>query len=279
MAATASYLDARRHGGLWQLRIDDIDPARTPAGAIDAIPRVLEAFALHWDGPIRYQSRRLGQYREALRRLQSDGWLYQCACTRRQLRRDAPHGPLGPVYPGTCRTRGLGPSEAATVRFRLPEAVVEWHDGLQPTPGGSLTRRIGDVIVQRTDGWPSYHLATAIDDARPGISHVLRGADLIWCTPVQIAIMTALGLRPPRYLHLPLALAADGSKLSKQTGAEPLAPEQAPERLWSALRFLGLPVPDSLAGERPEVLLHWAVGCWRTDLLSAGNRPAPASLR
>jgi len=277
VAALGSWLDARSRGGRWLLRIDDIDPQRTLPGAADAIRRQLEAHGLHWDGAVRYQSQHRERYDSAITQLRAAGLLYPCTCSRGRLRERAPVGPLGPIYPGLCRERTDRPASPHTLRFRVPLTPPAFRDGLQPSPPRSLSTFVGDVVVRRSDGWPSYHLATAVDDARPAITTVVRGADLLWTSPVQIALMQALGLEPPAYCHLPLALADNGQKLSKQNHAPALRDADAPRQLHRGLAFLGQSPPPEAANAPVGEQLAWALRHWHPERLrGVASRPLSA---
>jgi glutamyl-Q tRNA(Asp) synthetase len=283
VAALGSWLDARSRGGRWLLRIDDIDPQRSLPGAADAIRRQLEAHGLCWDGAVHYQSQRRDRYASALGQLRASGLLYACSCSRGSLRGRTRVGPLGPIYPGLCRGRDDPPTAPHTLRFRVPAEPPPFCDGLQPSPPRSLREYVGDVVVWRSDGWPAYHLATALDDARPAITAVVRGADLLWTSPVQIALMRALGLEPPAYRHLPLALADNGQKLSKQSHAPALRDAHAPWQLHRALLFLGQSPPPEMAAAPVAEQLAWALRHWRPERLRgvasrpvSGQRSGPA---
>jgi glutamyl-Q tRNA(Asp) synthetase len=238
IAALGSFLDARAHGGEWHLRIEDVDPPRVVPGSADAILRTLERFGFEWDGPVVYQSRRSDAYRAAVASLIDAGRLYGCDCTRKLLKENARIGVDGPVYPGTCRGRGLPLS--AALRVRVPASRIVFDDLLAGRVGCDVARECGDFVVLRADGVFSYQLAVTVDDAELGISHVVRGADLLASTPRQIVLQQALGYPTPSYLHLPVALNEDGGKLSKQTLAAPLRDDDPLPTLLRAAAFLGL---------------------------------------
>jgi glutamyl-Q tRNA(Asp) synthetase len=238
IAALGSYLDARAHAGEWHLRIEDVDPPRVAPGSADGILRTLEAFGFEWDGPVVYQSRRGEAYAAAIESLINAGYLYGCDCTRKMLRQHARIGVDGAVYPGTCRNRHL-PLHAA-LRFRVPEIRVAFDDRLAGRVACDVASECGDFVVRRADGVYTYQLAVTVDDAELGVSHVVRGADLLASTPRQIVLQQALGMSTPVYLHLLVALNADGGKLSKQTLAAPLRDDDPLPALLRAAAFLGL---------------------------------------
>ncbi len=245
VAALGSYLEARSHGGEWLLRIEDVDPPRVVAGAADAILRTLEAFGFEWDGPVVHQSRRLAAYRDALEHLIREGWVYPCTCSRKQITAAARRGVDGPVYPGHCRARRLGHGPAA-LRLRVPAARIVFDDALQGRVACDVAAECGDFVLQRADGVYTYQLAVVVDDAAQGITHVVRGADLLASTPRQIILQGLLGLPTPRYLHLPVVLDARGDKLSKQTLAQPIDPRTPLPALIAAWSFLGQRPPGRL---------------------------------
>lgn len=247
VAALGSYLEARGHGGEWLLRIEDVDPPRVVAGAADDILRTLEAFGFEWDGPVVYQSRRLAAYRDALERLLREDRVYACTCSRKQIAASARRGVDGPIYPGHCRAQRVGLSPAA-LRLRVPETRIVFDDALQGRVACDVAAECGDFVLRRADGVYTYQLAVVVDDAAQGITHVVRGADLLASTPRQIVLQQALGLPTPGYLHLPVVLDARGDKLSKQTLAQPIDPRAPLPALTAAWAFLGQQPPGRIEG-------------------------------
>jgi glutamyl-Q tRNA(Asp) synthetase len=274
VAAVGSYLDARHHHGTWLVRMEDLDAPRCVAGAADDILRTLDAFGLHRDGELIYQSQRTAAYEEALQRLKDSGAAYPCCCTRREIADSALHGIEGPVYPGTCR-QGIPAGRegrAWRVRTDLPsplwgEGVVEFTDALQGHVAQHLETDIGDFIVKRADGLFAYQLAVVVDDASQNITHVVRGADLLHSTPRQIHLQRLLGFYSPRYLHLPIAVNAQGEKLSKQTLAPAIATDDVVVTLISALDFLRQQPPAELRQGSVGEVLGWAVENWQPERL------------
>ena len=264
VAAVGSYLDARSRGGTWALRIDDLDPPRIAPGAVDSIFRCLEKFQMDWDGEVVYQSARPNAYQAALDQLRSRGLAYACACSRKETG-DAGAG--GPVYPGTCR-EGLPPGrEARAWRVRTGNTAIEFVDLLQGRVRQNLDREIGDFVLFRADHVFAYHLACTVDDCAQGITHVVRGADLMASTPRQIYLQRLLGLPTPQYLHLPIALNASGEKLSKQTLADPVEPDRAAVILADVLRFLMHSPPEEVGADGVSALWRWALENWKRDRL------------
>ena len=263
VAAVGSYLDARSHGGAWQVRIDDLDLPRVAAGATEAILGCLHAFGMRWNGDVMFQSRRTQAYHAALHRLRNRGLVYPCACSRREIDEVAPDGVEGPVYPGSCRAGMAANRQARVQRLQTRDTQIHFLDRLQGAVRQDLAREIGDFVLYRADGVFAYHLACAVDDAEQGITHVVRGADLIASTPRQIYLQTLLSLPTPSYLHLPLATDAGGQKLSKQTHAPAVNPLDAVRTLRRVLDFLAHAPPAGL--QTLEALWHWAISSWRLD--------------
>jgi len=243
VAALGSYLEARATGGRWRLRIDDIDPPRQEPGAVDRILRQLETLGLEWDCPVLYQSSRLQAYQDAFQRLRAEGNVYRCSCSRRQLAVSAAPGPLGRIYPGTCRARSPAPGLDAAWRLRLPAGPLGLDDGIQGPYRLDGQRGLGDPIVLRRDGLWSYHIANAVDDTALGITDVVRGADLIAPALVQVALQGLLGLPTIRWWHLPTLVDGQGHKLSKQTGAGAVDERRPVDALLAAWRRLGQAAP------------------------------------
>jgi glutamyl-Q tRNA(Asp) synthetase len=306
VAAVGSYLDARHHHGTWLVRMEDLDIPRCVFGAADGILRTLEAFGLRSDEPVIYQSQRTVAYEEALRQLQVSGAVYPCCCTRKEISDSALLGIEGPVYPGTCRNGipagreerawrvrttsfpsplgGEGVGERGSCGTLLPspqpspckgEGVVGFDDALQGRIAQHLKSEIGDFVVKRADGLFAYQLAVVVDDAFQGITHVVRGADLLASTPRQIHLQRLLGLPTPRYMHLPIAVNEAGEKLSKQTLAAPVDSSRVAATLLSVLDFLQQHPPANLIGSEVGTVLDWAVQNWRAEKL-IGIQTLPA---
>jgi len=262
VAAVGSYLQARASGGEWLVRMEDLDPPREIAGAADAILRTLEGFGMGWDGQVLYQSTRSEAYLAALDRLQKQGVLYACACTRREIADSSIDGRYGLVYPGTCRAGLPAGREPRAVRVRTEAGVVEFEDALQGRVGQALHAEVGDFVLRRADGLFAYQLAVVVDDAEQGMTEIVRGADLLDSTPRQIYLQRLLDLPTPRYLHLPVALNPQGEKLGKQTLAHPVDTSAPVATLAGVLRFLGQTVPAEVAQADLESFWRWAVAHW-----------------
>ncbi len=265
VAAVASYLDARSHDGRWLLRMEDLDKPREMPGAADDILHMLEAYGFEWDGSILYQSERHDRYQSVLDRLIAADWVYPCNCSRREVTEIARAGIDGPVYPGTCRN-GLSHKRAARAwRFKTDAAHLVFKDQIQGMFDHRMQQDVGDFILKRADGQFAYQLAVVVDDADQGITHVVRGADLLNSSSRQILLQYGLHLPSPHYAHIPVVAGPDGQKLSKQTHAHPIGNQNAAEMLCFAYRFLGMNVPDELAQQSLSAIWLWGLQHWEID--------------
>lgn len=293
VAALASWLDARAHSGTWLVRIEDVDTPRCIPGADTTILQQLAQCGLVPDEAPSWQSQRGALYQQALDQLVNDGLAYPCACSRKDIedtwatRGVAPTRHTAMPYPGTCRhglhgraarawrlkvgvdapfleknlplTHALPAQAAINSEANGADGVVYWHDRRLGGQQQDVARDVGDFILKRADGLWAYQLAVVVDDAAQGITHIVRGEDLVDNTPRQIVLQRALGVPAPLYLHTPLVLAADGDKLSKQNGALPLDLADPLAALNHAAAMLGLP---PATGTLEEVLRQW-VPAWR----------------
>ncbi len=259
VAAMASWLDARASGGRWLVRIEDVDATRTIPGAADAILRTLEAMGLHWDGEVAWQSRRTALYESALDWLRARTLTYRCKCSRKEVADSGVPGLEGAIYPGTCRRLDVPAGVPASERMRARDDPIAFEDRVQGAIAQSVAREIGDYILKRRDGLHAYQLAVVVDDAAQGVTDVVRGADLLWSTPRQIALQRALGHAMPRYLHVPVVANERGEKLSKQTLAPAVDGSNAVALMAEALAFLGQPAaPAALPAEvLAQAVAHW----------------------
>jgi len=286
VAALASWLDARAHGGRWLVRIEDVDTPRCVPGAAEFILQQLAACGLVPDAPPVWQSTRGALYQRALDQLIDQHRAYPCACSRKDIE-DA-QAALGHArerhaalpYPGTCR-HGLHGRAARSWRFNAtdfksnrplalagqalaaPDSIVHWHDRRLGAQQQDVAQAVGDFVLRRADGLWAYQLAVVVDDGEQGITDVVRGEDLADNTPRQILLQQALGLPTPRYLHTPLVCGANGEKLSKQNGAAPLDLADPVQALAQAAGVLGLPPPEPGRGV-PDALRTWAAA-WRRN--------------
>ncbi len=265
VAAMGSYLDARKHQGQWLIRIEDIDPPREMAGAAKAILGTLETLGFEWDEPVLYQSTRLAAYKEAIEKLQKQEVLYECICSRSEIRAQGLPGTEGVIYSGTCRTRRQDTSvkgaRPGAIRLITQDRQVAFVDKIAGITRQNIAREIGDFILRRADGLFAYQLAVVVDDAYQGITDVVRGADLLTSTPRQIYLQQLLELPTPNYMHLPLVTDKAGKKLSKRLGSDPINLADPVIALVSALGFLNQPVPS----EYPATIAdfwRWAIAHW-----------------
>jgi|SRR5215469_2113202 len=268
-AALGSCLEARRHGGQWLLRIEDLDPPREIPGAAEGILRTLETLGFRWDGEVVYQSRRRDAYQAATEKLLALGEVFLCSCSRSEIADSGLAGIEGPIYPGTCRNGPVPGKTGRALRLRVPDEESKFVDGLQGHIRQDLARDVGDFIVQRSDGCYAYQLAVVVDDAWQGVTHVVRGADLLLSAPRQLYLQTRLGFPHPSYMHLPVAVNAAGEKLSKQTYAgavDALPPTQA---LWQGLHFLLQQPPGALQRASIKEIWDWAEQNWNPAVLAA----------
>ena len=257
IAAVGSYLDARQRDGEWLVRMEDVDMPRTVPGADRDILDTLRRFGMEWDRPVVYQSRRTHLYRSALDSLTDDGWVYPCACSRKEIG--------GPVYPGTCRPGLAQGRSPRSMRVRTEGHCVGFEDAVQGAFSQALETDVGDFVVRRADGLFAYQLAVVVDDADQAITEVVRGSDLLDSTPRQIHLQRALGLPTPGFLHLPVAVDPSGSKLSKQSRALPVDADHPEPALHRALEFLGHPPPKELDRAPLRELWEWAIANWRRE--------------
>lgn len=273
VAALASWLDARAHGGRWLVRIEDVDRPRCVAGAAEVMLGQLARCALLPDEPPAWQSARSAAYEAALARLRAAGLAYDCACTRREIdealvhagRTHQRHGER--VYPGTCRAgvpaayagRAARAVRLLTLRDGRHQHIT-WADRRLGAQAQDVTDAVGDFVLKRGDGCWAYQLAVVVDDAEQGITHVVRGEDLADNTARQILLQRDLGLPTPAYLHTPLVLGADGAKLSKQNGARALELADPVAALQAAAAVLRLPLLPAAA--TPGEWLQTAVPAW-----------------
>jgi glutamyl-Q tRNA(Asp) synthetase len=258
IAAVASYLDARHHRGEWLVRMEDIDPPREQAGAAETILSSLHRHGLEWDGEVLFQGTRSAAYDEALAQLQASGLLFRCRCTRQQL---GPDGCCG----GRCASLDDDFEGPVALRVRVaPETVITLDDAVQGHSEWPLGQTHPDFIVRRKDALYAYQLAVAVDDVAQGITHVIRGSDLLDSTPRQVYLMQCLGAEPPHYGHFPVITDADGHKLSKQNHAPALEDDEADANLRLALAFLRQPPPPATA-RGPAELLRFAAANWALD--------------
>ncbi|MDA8533729.1 tRNA glutamyl-Q(34) synthetase GluQRS [Burkholderiaceae bacterium] len=277
VAALASWLDARAHGGQWLVRMEDVDTPRITAGADAHILNQLRTLGMRpdADGSVQWQSTRTALYQDALTHLAHSGLLYACDCSRQTIASalaragTLPSRHAAAVYPGTCRhrlpARPINTSACAVRINTQASATICWQDRGLGAQQQALANEVGDFVLRRADGVWAYQLAVVVDDADQGVTHVVRGADLIDNTARQQFLQANLGLKPLIYLHTPLVLAGDGQKLSKQNGAAALDLSDPLTCLCTAATALGLPAPSDDRRQHlsdPYALLQTWIPAW-----------------
>ncbi|MFW2374632.1 MAG: tRNA glutamyl-Q(34) synthetase GluQRS [Gammaproteobacteria bacterium] len=262
IAALASYLEALSQQGEWLVRMEDVDVLRNVRHADSDILKTLEAYGFEWQDEVIYQTRRTQAYQEALHQLTAKDLIYRCICSRRQLRQQAEHGPLGIIYPGTCQNSDHPEHHEHAVRLRTRNQHIEFVDAIMGSYGHNPHTSLGDFIVRRRDGLFAYQLAVVVDDAWQGITHIVRGFDLLESTPRQIYLQQCLDYPACQYAHLPLAVNAQGDKLSKQTHAAAIDIKNPVATLLKVMKFLHQQPPEELAQASLHEFWQWAKGHW-----------------
>lgn len=268
VAAVASYCDAKHHQGKWLLRLEDLDRPREIAGASSTILHQLESFGFEWDGEPLFQSQRDYYYAQALDYLNKQQLIYPCTCTRKEIADSSSlMGIDGYIYPKTCLQHPLKPHTKSALRIKTSSNQIAFNDAIQGYIMQNLQKEIGDFVLKRADGLFTYQLAVVVDDAAQGVTHVVRGADLLHSTPRQIFLQQQLHLPTPHYAHIPIACNQAGEKFSKQTLAAPINAALAGQQLISALEFLGQQPPKSLQHSQLHEIWQWAISHWLIPLI------------
>jgi glutamyl-Q tRNA(Asp) synthetase len=286
VAALGSWLDARANKGKWLLRIEDIDTPRCIPGADQEIMRQLSACGLYWDEEVSWQSTHQKRYEEALERLNRLNYIYPCACSRQSIANHLSNMGIEAlrnqetVYPEICRPSNIQAKELNNLihedglkqawRLALPNnCEISFDDRKMGRQTENLNVETGDFVLRRNDGLFTYQLAVVVDDAAQGITHIVRGEDLMSNTARQIHLQQILGYAVPSYLHLPLVLNNSGEKLSKQTLASAIQTHDEKHvlaELRKAAAHLGLiGLPDSKQASISEWLLA-ATQSWENYL-------------
>jgi len=253
--AAASYLDARAHGGRWLVRIEDLDRPREVEGSAARILHTLERFGFEWDGEVVRQSDRMEHYLGALHSLATRGLTYECSCSRRQLEDES-------RYPGTCRARPSATGTPTATRLRVDPGLIVFADRIQGTFRQDVAAAAGDIILKRRDAVIAYLLAVVLDDAAQGVTHTVRGADLLDNTPRQIYLQRLLGIAQPSYAHVPVLTEPDDTKLAKSKRSVKLDEHSVMPQLLAVFSLLGLSPPDSLAAASTADAWAWAISRW-----------------
>jgi glutamyl-Q tRNA(Asp) synthetase len=275
VAAVGSYVEARIHNGQWLLRIENLDPLREVPGASADILKVLEALGMEWDSSVVYQSERGEAYRAALVRLERKYLIYPCSCSRKEILDSTIRGIEGPVYPGTCQQPARPRISPAAWRIRTDSKPIEFTDALQGPVRQQLQQDIGDFVLRRSDGIFAYQLAVVVDDAEQGVTHVVRGEDLLNSTPRQIYLQRLLDYPTPCYFHLPIVVNARGEKLSKQTRAAPINASNPIPQLIMVLQLLGHTPPSDLIDADITSFWKWTMENWQPELIPRKVVQAP----
>jgi glutamyl-Q tRNA(Asp) synthetase len=259
IAATASYLQSKHAGGQWLIRMEDIDPPREVAGSATGILRDLAELGFNSNRAVLFQSTRTRAYESAIDALLAEGKAFWCACSRKDL-------PVSGIYPGTCRNGLPSGKTPRAVRLNVAGATIRFADLIQGRFEEDLEHSAGDFVIRRADGLPAYQLAVVIDDDFQGVTEIVRGADLLDSTARQIHLQHCLGLKTPGYAHLPLVTGADGKKLGKRDGSDPVGRLPAAAAIQLALQFLGQNPPDGMALDE---LWLWAKEHWQIKSIPA----------
>jgi glutamyl-Q tRNA(Asp) synthetase len=273
VTAVGSYLEAKSRHGKWLIRIENLDRSRETPGASREILGTLEVFGMEWDGEVIHQSGRSKAYQAALTLLEKQGLIYSCFCSRKEIADSSITGIEGPIYPGTCRGNLGNEEQPGARRIRTDNRLIEFKDGVRGRIRQRLERDIGDFVLRRADGLFAYQLAVAVDDAEQGITHVVRGDDLLGSTSRQVYLQKLLGYSTPSYMHLPVVVNAQGEKLSKQTGAAPVTTSDPVSQLVMAIRFLGQTPPAELAESDVTSFWQWATRNWKPEKIPQKELP------
>lgn len=262
LAALLSWLSAKRQGGLWRLRIEDLDPQRSRREYAEQLMRDLEWLGLTWDGEVVWQSNRTAIYEQYLELLRDK--VYPCTCTRNEiLAAQAPHESDGRiVYPGTCRNKNIQPSKAA-IRLIVPDEHIEYEDRVYGLQSVNLATHCGDFIVRRSDGVFAYQLAVVVDDAEMGVTEIVRGRDLLLSAAQQLYLYHLFGLPEPQFCHHPLLVNEAGQRLCKRDHSLALSQLRkhytAPEIIGSIAYTMNLtPTREALTPEQLIPLFNWS---------------------
>ncbi|MGO1502639.1 MAG: tRNA glutamyl-Q(34) synthetase GluQRS [Marinobacter sp.] len=266
VTALASYLEAKFRNGQWLIRIEDLDPLREPVEATGQILTSLDAHGLFPDEPVHFQSRRHRAYHAAIEHLLSTGTAYRCSCSRKQLQ--ANHG----RHPQHCRDGASSRDQPFAIRFALNDDQCHWHDQLLGPQHQAVQAEIDDPVILRKEGFFAYQLAVVVDDIAQGITHVVRGSDLLDMTAQQSQVYRALEATPPHWLHIPVVVNDQGQKLSKQNHAPALDNHIPLKNLFAALNALNQQPPKSLLTGSVENLLKWAGAHWKRGAVHLTSR-------
>jgi glutamyl-Q tRNA(Asp) synthetase len=261
--AAASYLDARAAGGRWLVRIEDLDVPRVVPGSAAGILRTLRRFGFEWDDEVAHQSDRTERYAAALETLRVRGLTFECSCSRSELADED-------RYPGHCREFIAGrrdslPGRPTATRLRVDPGFIQFTDRIQGRFRQDVAAAVGDMVLRRRDQLFAYVLAVVLDDAAQGVTHVVRGADLLDNTPRQMYLQRLLELGHPTYAHVPLLTEPDGKKLAKSSRSVHLESGSALPQLITVFELLNLSPPPELSAAPIAEAWAWAIARWNMD--------------
>ena len=258
IAAVGSYLQAKKSNGDWLIRIEDVDTTRAIKGADTDILNTLESFGFEWDDEIVYQSKQTKLYEDALDLLTTQALTFPCICSRKQLFGQE-------IYPGSCRSRRYPEKKQHATRLTAKEASIEFNDLVMGQQSQNIQQQCGDFVIRRRDGLFAYQLAVVVDDAIQNITEIVRGTDLLDCTPRQIYLQQQLNYNTPDYCHLPLVVDATGNKISKSAGAAKVDVAHKEKLLVKVLAFLGQKPPSDLSSSSIDDIWAWAIKHWQVE--------------
>ncbi|WP_067868101.1 tRNA glutamyl-Q(34) synthetase GluQRS [Neptuniibacter marinus] len=263
IAAFASFLDARANDGKWLLRIEDLDPPREQTGAKEQFPKILDAFGLYWDEEISFQSQRHNYYQDVLDTLLSEHYAYRCDCSRKEILARS----NSTVYDRHCLLNPPNSDAQCAIRIKCKNISISFNDQIQGPYLSSLSQS-GDFVVYRRDNLYAYLLAVVVDDYLQGVTHVVRGSDLLNETPRQIHLQQLLDYPTPAYAHIPVASNTQGQKLSKQTFAPALKLDNLVPSLFNVLVFLDQQPPSELLDASRDEIIRWGIENWDLEKIS-----------
>lgn len=268
VAAGASYLDAKFNGGLWLVRVDDLDTPRVVPGAAEQILNQLMDYGFTWDQKVVYQAERTDRYQAALDQLYSKGLVYACSCSRKQIQTRC----QSTIYDGYCRSKSLASGMNQAERFLVPDQRLVFQDMFQGQQTFDTRSQLGDFILKRSDGFFAYHLACALDDLEQGVTHVIRGFDLIQSTFAQRLLSNALANKTLKYGHHPLVVNDQNIKFSKSAASPAITKQKVKENLVLMLEFLNQSPPKYLNEAEVDDILQWGIAHW--DRKKVGQQEA-----
>jgi len=268
--AIASFCDAKKNSGKWLIRFDDLDQQRSKVAFASDILRTLESFSLIWDDTPSYQSKNNSLYSEWLSSPAILQNTYFCECSRKTIKDKTPDFTDEPVYLGSCRDKNINPKNAHNIRFKLQNSqVISINDLILGEVTENLSATSGDFVIAKPTGYVTYHLASVIDDHSHGVTHIIRGYDLLRSSLRQVLLQQNLRLTLPAYAHLPLVKNSLGQKLSKQNKAEPVDVRLKSLIFFEALNFLGQNPPAHLKNDDVESIKNWAIANWQLEKVKA----------